>query len=653
MLVTGGATDVTTYFALRLAADGTAATGLTITNFDLQYVRSGAAPSTKVDATALAATDSAHGDNQAIEIDATDQPGLYRVDWPDAAFAAGVPEVILTVKVATAFTEHLRVEIDAPVDTVKVSGDSTAADNLEAMYDGTGYTDDTAPSSRAQVAAIGAASGGSLNFAAGEDNTGGAIKGESFVGVQTSGTYASTEAEDGTYHNITHSTNNITIVYGFDIGGSRTATEVTFKGYLDSANDTITVRAYDFVGSDWETRTTITGQNGTDNITVVIPLLSKHTGTGADLGKVYIEFTLTGGSSPDLFTDELLVAAVASQATIGYEGGAVWLDTNASNTNTESFVDGTADNPVSTLATARTIADNLNLKVIHCLPASSVTLTAASWDSFEFIGASYSLALNGQSIDGMTVMNATVTGTGEATSTQPTFVDCSIGAVTMPPAVLKQCGIGNASGTFTAAVDAGQYILDRCYSEVPGSGSPTFDFSPVNGATGINVRSWKGGATYTLDSNCTLSHEVLAGGGTTITTGGGDVEVRGTCRALTVTMSAAETVQFVGVTGPITLSGTTTGTVNLYGVAGEISDSTTAATVTDDTVVPGLLKRDMSSIAGEASRSLLNAIRFIRNRFKLTGNTLTVYKEDDSTSAWTSTVSTTSGVDPVTESDPT
>lgn len=111
MLVPAGSTDVTTYFHLRLAADGTDATGLTITNIDLQYVRSRTAPAAKVDATALAATDSAHGDNQAIEIDSTDQPGVYRVDWPDAAFAAGVDEVILTVKVGTAFTESLRVRL--------------------------------------------------------------------------------------------------------------------------------------------------------------------------------------------------------------------------------------------------------------------------------------------------------------------------------------------------------------------------------------------------------------------------------------------------------------------------------------------------------------------------------------------------------------
>jgi hypothetical protein len=135
MQVTGGTTDVTTYFVMRLAADGTGKTALTPTDFDLQYVRSGAAPSAKVDATALAATDSAHGDNKVIEIDATDAPGLYRIDWPDAAFAAGVREVILTAKCATAFTEHLRVLIDPPVDIQQVDGDSTAAANLNSACD--------------------------------------------------------------------------------------------------------------------------------------------------------------------------------------------------------------------------------------------------------------------------------------------------------------------------------------------------------------------------------------------------------------------------------------------------------------------------------------------------------------------------------------
>lgn len=136
MLVTGGSTNVTTYFALRLTADGKAATGLTITGFDLQYVRSGVAPVAKVDATALVATDSAHADNKAIEVDATDQPGLYRVDWPDAAFAAAVRETILTVKVATCFTEHLRVQIDPEMNVKRINSALVVGDGNATPWDG-------------------------------------------------------------------------------------------------------------------------------------------------------------------------------------------------------------------------------------------------------------------------------------------------------------------------------------------------------------------------------------------------------------------------------------------------------------------------------------------------------------------------------------
>jgi hypothetical protein len=129
MLVKAGSTDVTTYFHLRLAADATDATGLTITDIDLQYTRTGATPAAKVDASALGAANSAHADNSAIEIDVTDQPGVYRVDWPDAAFAAGVAEVALTVKCATAFTQTLHVQIVAwdPLIGVTLQDDAIAA----------------------------------------------------------------------------------------------------------------------------------------------------------------------------------------------------------------------------------------------------------------------------------------------------------------------------------------------------------------------------------------------------------------------------------------------------------------------------------------------------------------------------------------------
>lgn len=64
-----------------------------------------------------------------------------------------------------------------------------------------------------------------------------------------------------------------------------------------------------------------------------------------------------------------------------------------------------------------------------------------------------------------------------------------------------------------------------------------------------------------------------------------------------------------------------------------------------------LLTRDMSAVTGEASRSPLNAFRFLRNLWQIVSGILTVMKEDDVTPAWTGNVTTAAG-NPVTKIDP-
>jgi hypothetical protein len=65
-----------------------------------------------------------------------------------------------------------------------------------------------------------------------------------------------------------------------------------------------------------------------------------------------------------------------------------------------------------------------------------------------------------------------------------------------------------------------------------------------------------------------------------------------------------------------------------------------------------LLKRDWSAVSGEAARSVLNALRFLRNKWSISGTTLTVTKEDDATSAWTAAITTNAVASPVTGADP-
>ena len=56
---------------------------------------------------------------------------------------------------------------------------------------------------------------------------------------------------------------------------------------------------------------------------------------------------------------------------------------------------------------------------------------------------------------------------------------------------------------------------------------------------------------------------------------------------------------------------------------------------------------------GTLDRTVRSALRALRNRSGISGSTLTVYTEDDTATAWTASVSTTAGANPVTGIDPT
>lgn len=65
-----------------------------------------------------------------------------------------------------------------------------------------------------------------------------------------------------------------------------------------------------------------------------------------------------------------------------------------------------------------------------------------------------------------------------------------------------------------------------------------------------------------------------------------------------------------------------------------------------NTVADAVLKRDLTAISGEAANSLLNAIRVLRH-WAIVGTTLTAFKEDGTSVAWTATIGTNAGGLPV------
>jgi hypothetical protein len=109
------------------------------------------------------------------------------------------------------------------------------------------------------------------------------------------------------------------------------------------------------------------------------------------------------------------------------------------------------------------------------------------------------------------------------------------------------------------------------------------------------------------------------------------------------TVTAAAGVTFPSsIASPTNITG---GQIN--SVTGSVGSVANAETIADE-----VLKRDWTAVTGEASRSLLNALRFLRNKWSISGTTLTVTEEDDSTPAWTATLTSDAAADPVTGSDP-
>jgi hypothetical protein len=69
-------------------------------------------------------------------------------------------------------------------------------------------------------------------------------------------------------------------------------------------------------------------------------------------------------------------------------------------------------------------------------------------------------------------------------------------------------------------------------------------------------------------------------------------------------------------------------------------------------VADTLLNRDMSAVSDTNSRSPLNAMRFLRNKWSAAAGVLTVTKENDATVAWTATLATDAAALPIIGSDP-
>lgn len=481
----------------------------------------------------------------------------------------------------------------AQANVAAISGDATAADNLELQYDTTGLAGDTFPATQSQLAGL--------------TNTGSAVNRApaSYVlttGTQSANTVSSTAALDGTRHEHTDTAGAMELYYEFLIG-SGLPSSVTMTGFLNGNNDNLEIHGFDWVASAFVQIGTLSGKNASTNEVNSFDLFTDMVGTGSDFGKVRVQFidgafTLT---SATLAVDQIFVSF--SQQAGGYDDGAVWIDTTLSNTNTVSGVDGISTNPVSTIAAANTLATNLNLRKFHVAPNSSITF-AASQENQEFDGLNWTLALGGQSISNSHITGADVSGTMTA-STEAHFDHCEMDDCTLGSCHIDESDIAGDL-TFSAAAT---YNILGCYHSK--ATSPVIDFGAAVGNTTLHVHDYHGAMT-------------IANMG----------------------QSGTDVLHFSSSNGKLTMnSNNIGGTKNLNGTFA-LADSSTGQTTNDDGHVPNLVW-DEAMVETTGAPAITGSFRLFhqwwaalsRNKVTQTSTTTTLRNDADGADLATSAVS--------------
>lgn len=420
------------------------------------------------------------------------------------------------------------------VNTVEISGDTTAADNLEAMYDGTGYVDDTAPASRDQVSQI-ANVGAAINVSAIPSPNGFTLTTGSEVNNEDA-----TVPLDGTRHELSDAAGTLDAIYKFDIGGDAAPVSVTFTGVYNSNNDSFIIEGN--TGSDgtpvWVQIGTLDGTNSSSDVVHTFTMFTNMIVTDIT-GQVQVRVSGTGLTSSSFDTDQVFVSKSSTSRSVGYEGSQIWVDTNNGTAGTEPFVNGVGDKPVLTWANALSLSSSVVLTDFHLINGSLIALSADS-SNYSLFGDNWTLQLAGQVVTGLHAKGAIVSGICTAAS-EVHFEGCDIGTMSVQHGGFDFCRF---AGTVTHTL-AGDYNYRDCSSDVPGADAPVFTKTAGQTITS-QFRRWSGGWTY----NGLEAGDVVTIGGSdmgeiTITGTGGLVEVRGIYKSIS--------------------SGSFTGTLNLDG----------------------------------------------------------------------------------------
>lgn len=302
---------------------------------------------------------------------------------------------------------------------------------------------------------------------------------------------------------------------------------------------------------------------------------------------------------------------------------------------------------ISTTADGTFYADGNDFNVVLSTGAvGSVSLLGYTLASFSLNNRSALVATTtGKTLD---VSAGGEAGIDWANIGSPTATNTLSGTIVSSSQVVASVtgAVGSVTGAVGSVTGAVGSVTGNVGGNVTGSvGSVVGAVGSVTGNVGGNVVGSVASVTGSVGS------VTGAVGSVTGNVGGNVVGSVGSVTGAVGSVTGNVGGNVVGSVGSVTGA---VGSVTIVSAGAVSSSSLTAGTYTS--IADDLLDRDMSLGIDSGSTSVRTprqAFRFLRNKWTVNStNTLTVYKEDDAATSWTSVVTVTSSADPVTGSDP-
>lgn len=484
-----GATDQSIVIRIIDSADGTPETGVTsaTSGLDLWYRREGAVSVDITESNLSALTDS-HSDGGMLHIN----DGYYRVDFPDAAFAAGVAGVQIggtaTGMIVLAPYVELR-DVAEAGDQMNLADDAITSGKYD---ESTAFPLVSADSGSTQVARVGA-DGDTLETLSDQIDAIAAAPGvgaRAFVPTTitvTSGTGASGDADDlanddSDVYSVNDNAGTLTLDLDYQLDADADVVQFLLIAAAQGVSDDLTIQFFDQVGSSYVTIDTISGANSLTYATFDKVVVSKYT---SDAGLFQVRITGTGLGSATLTINKAVAYAVNTVRSAGYDGGYIYFDSSASNTNTTQNIDGTADNPVSSWAAVVSLQTSTGLTKLDVTGTLAPTSTLEIFNTLVGHRATLDLSASVNCGDVEIINFKEVTGTATTSGNRPVFTNCGVGlsaTLTTAPAFFRDCEIGG--GSFGVVFgSSGEWDFDHCSSGVAGAGTAVIDANSTDNNT--------------------------------------------------------------------------------------------------------------------------------------------------------------------------